>query len=182
MLGIIAGVVLVLTRGRGAAVAVWSPQTTPAGHTWAIVAGLLGALGQGLGLVLSKMADTTAGGAPLHSVSMTLVRMVAGLGGVLVLLALRGATRRSPARRRPMTGSAFLVGALLGPILGVWLSMYAVQQAAGTGRAAVLIALTPVLMIPISLVVYRERPGLLSWAGTLLAFAGTAGLMLGSSV
>ena len=69
-----------------------------------------------------------------------------------------------------------VVGCLFGPTLGVWLSMIAVQEA-DAGRAAVLIALTPVLMIPLARLAYGERPTLRSWIGTGLAFVGTAALM-----
>ncbi len=172
------GVVLVLSERRDPG-GVGAASTSPRSYAWALVAGLLGALGQGLGLVITKMADG-ARPEPLDPVSMTLVRMVAGMIGMLVLTQvwrLLGRRRVAGHRLHRAAVLRILLGVVFGPTLGVWLSMVALQEASGTGRAAVLIALTPVMMIPIAWSVSGERPRLLGWLGTLLAFAATAALV-----
>lgn len=177
------GVLLVLSEKRGVATAA-TPPPSPRLFATAVVAGFLGALGQGTGLVLTRMAEDARPEVALDAVSMTLVRMVAGLAGILVLtqgsklLRWRRKDRIEGGRR--MSSRVFgliLIGVVFGPTLGVWLSMVAVQQSSGTGRPAVLIALTPVMMIPIAWIASSERPGLAGWSGTLLAFAATAVLM-----
>ena len=73
---------------------------------------------------------------------------------------------------------ALIVGAVVGPVAGVWLSLVAVQ-AARVGVAATLMALPPVLLIPLERVVHGRRASRRAVAGTLVAFAGVA-LLLGS--
>lgn len=181
MLLIMVGVYLVLSRG--------GHETERAQHhglgrrrfLLAVLAGLLGAVGQGLGLVLIKAGEQAglaqAGGEPLPSLSLTLIRMVAGCLLMLPIVVGRLGPRRLLAFRPPRRALLFLlVGTATGPVLGVWLSTVAVQQG-DESRAAVLIALVPVLMIPIEGLRLGRWPGALGWLGTLCAFVGAAALM-----
>jgi drug/metabolite transporter (DMT)-like permease len=68
-------------------------------------------------------------------------------------------------------------GALFGPIVGVSLSLLAVQRAE-VGIASTLMALPPVFLLPISAVVFKERYGWGVVAGTFIAIAGVAILFL----
>lgn len=175
MSAIVGGVLVVLTgkaSGRG-----WR---APAGSNvpLAIVAGILGAIGQGAGLVIAKLAQDQAASTPQDALSVTLVRMVAGLVAMGGVFALRSAVTKTGERRR-MTSRAFywiIVGVIFGPTLGVWLSMVAIEHV-DTGRAAILISLTPVLMLPIVWIALGERPNARGVGGTILAFLGTAALI-----
>ena len=73
--------------------------------------------------------------------------------------------------------SALMFGVVFGPVLGVWLSLVAVRYTEA-GIAAALSALPPVLMIPVSRIVYGARPGRIAIAGTVVACAGIAVLFL----
>ena len=76
--------------------------------------------------------------------------------------------------RRAMSFTAF--GALLGPCIGIALSLYAVSHAKA-GVAASLMSLSPILVIPLVLA-RGERVGWAGVAGAVLAVGGVALLAL----
>jgi drug/metabolite transporter (DMT)-like permease len=69
------------------------------------------------------------------------------------------------------------LGAFFGPFLGVSLSLLAVRETVA-GVAASIMALTPVLIIPLVIVLRKERVGLGGFAGALVAVTGVALLFL----
>jgi drug/metabolite transporter (DMT)-like permease len=69
------------------------------------------------------------------------------------------------------------IGAFFGPFLGVSLSLFAVRHTVA-GVAASIMALQPVLIIPLVVVLHRERVGVGGVAGALVAVAGVALLFL----
>ena len=69
------------------------------------------------------------------------------------------------------------LGALVGPLLGVSASLFAVQHAE-IGVASTLMALPPVIVLPISYFVFKEKIGWQAIAGTILAIIGVAILFL----
>jgi len=142
-----------------------------------IAFGLGGALGQAGGLVLSKVGMGAGAGA-YHPVAATQVRVLAGLAGFVVVASAVGWWPRvaSALRDLPALGWASL-GAFFGPFVGVTLSLVAVQHTLA-GVAASLMATTPVLIIPLVVLLRRERVGLGGIAGAALAVAGVALLFL----
>lgn len=68
-------------------------------------------------------------------------------------------------------------GALTGPFLGVWCSMIAVQQAQ-VGIASTLMSLPPIILIPLSCWIFKERISPRAVLGTLVALAGAALIFL----
>jgi drug/metabolite transporter (DMT)-like permease len=135
--------------------------------------GFCGALGQAGGLVLSKL-----GMGSYDVVAATQVRVIAGIAGyTLLLAAVRGWPRMAEALRdRRGLGFATL-GAFFGPFLGVSLSLFAVRHTV-SGVAASIMALQPVLIIPLVVLLHRERVGVGGVAGALVAVAGVALLFL----
>ncbi|MCC6673485.1 MAG: DMT family transporter [Planctomycetes bacterium] len=171
-----AGVALVLLRRRPGAA--WRPEATPRERWVAVGAGLLGALGQAGGLLLSRSAFLVPSATPLDPLSATWIRMVAGMTGIFAIALLsRDLVRpRAVLADRPGLGTAAL-GAVFGPTAGVWL----VQVAAAHTRAGVasaLSSLTPILVLPLSRVLYGARITILDVIGTLTVVAG-AGLLFG---
>jgi drug/metabolite transporter (DMT)-like permease len=134
-----------------------------------VALGLGGALGQAGGLVLSKLG---MGG--YDPVAATQVRAVAGIAGYLLLLLVcrRWASVGAALRDRPALGNA-CAGAFFGPFLGVSLSLYAIRHTVA-GVAASIMALQPVLVIPLVMLLHRERVGVGGIAGALVAVAGVA--------
>jgi drug/metabolite transporter (DMT)-like permease len=135
--------------------------------------GFCGALGQAGGLVLSKLG---MGGYDV--IAATQVRVIAALAGyALLVAAVRGWPRVGEALR-DRRGLAFAaVGAFFGPFLGVSLSLFAVRHTVA-GVAASIMALQPVLIIPLVVLLHRERVGIGGVAGALVAVAGVALLFL----
>jgi drug/metabolite transporter (DMT)-like permease len=80
-------------------------------------------------------------------------------------------------REKPRVIRLLAIGALVGPVLGVSSSLLAVQHAE-IGVASTLMALPPVILLPVSYFVFKEKIGWQAIVGTLLAIAGVAILFL----
>jgi drug/metabolite transporter (DMT)-like permease len=80
-------------------------------------------------------------------------------------------------RAKPQVIGLIALGALIGPDLGVSASLLAVQHAE-IGVASTLMALPPVIVLPISYFVFKEKIGWQAIAGTILAIIGVAILFL----
>ncbi len=146
-----------------------SAAPDPGHRTRGLFLAVGGALGQAGGLVLSKI-----GMGKFDPFAATQIRVLAGFGGFLIVaLALRwGGRMKAALADRPAVRWATL-GAIFGPFLGVGLSLVAVQRTSA-GVAASLMATTPVLILPIVVLLGRERFSLASLGGALLAVAGVA--------
>ena len=157
----------------GSDVADPTPEPAPGHRTRGLLLGAAGAFGQAGGLVLSKIGMGT-----FDPFSATQIRVLAGFAGfVLVALILRwgGKTRAALADRAAVGWAA--LGAVFGPFLGVGLSLVAVQRTEA-GVAASLMAIQPVLILPVVVLLGRERFSFASLAGALLAVAGVAMLFV----
>lgn len=134
----------------------------------------LGSLGQALGLVLSKMGM----GETVDPLPATAIRMAAAVAGVWVLAVATGrAGDAGRLLRDPRARYAAAGATIVGPVLGVWLSLVAVRLTE-TGIAATLMATTPVLILPLVRVVYGERITRRAVGGALVAVAGVSLLFL----
>lgn len=153
----------------------------PRQKLYGILSGLGGAVGQGLGLVLSKYGMLVAGGdasRPLNPLSATLLRMIVAAAFVWIAVTVSG---RLPivlgARKNTAAITRTFAGAVTGPFAGVWLSMVAVTYAVA-GVAATLMSLMPVMVIPILWILYRQRTSSRGIIGAAVAVAGVAILFL----
>ena len=144
------------------------------GHGWGLVFALGGAFGQALGLVTAKVGPEPrrlATGGELDP-------PLAAAAAVWLVTALSGRARQT---RQMWThdrkASALIVlGAVAGPIAGVWLSLVAIERAP-VGVASTLMSLTPLFLLPIGRLVFREPITFRALAGTVLAIAGVAILL-----
>jgi drug/metabolite transporter (DMT)-like permease len=141
---------------------------------WGIFLALVGAAGQGGGLVLSKMG--MAGN--YDPFAATHIRVLTGVAGFSILFfALRLWPRVFKAAvHRPAMGFITL-GAFFGPFLGVSLSLLSVQYI-NVGVAQTFMSVIPVLIIPFVIVIHKEKVSLRAVAGAVLAVAGVAILFL----
>jgi drug/metabolite transporter (DMT)-like permease len=134
----------------------------------------LGALGQAANLIAAKFA--LDGDFP--SISATAIRLLVALVILWLVAAFRRQMRFTFVQWRNRAAFRTLVaGSIVGPFLGIWLSLMAVQLAP-VGIAATLMALPPVILIPLGYFIYGERVGRRSVAGTLVAFSGVALIFL----
>jgi drug/metabolite transporter (DMT)-like permease len=162
-----------------------------------IAFGVLAALGQGLGAVLSRRAyemaraagELAADPTTLETSTAIWLGATAGyqrlLGGVLIIAIFTAVRWRSqavtiPARQSdPLSHKATFVGinALTGPVLGI----ICFQWALSTTPSVIvqpIIALTPIVVIPLAAWLERDRPTVRSVAGGALAVLGALLLAL----
>lgn len=147
----------------------------PEPRAWAsgLALGFCGALGQAGGLVLSKL-----GMGDYNPVAATQIRVLAGVAGfVAILTVLRWWPKVGESLRDGRSMGFATLGAFFGPFLGVSLSLYAVRHTVA-GVAASIMALQPVIIIPLVVVLHREKVGLGGVLGALVAVAGVALLFL----
>lgn len=149
---------------------------TPRGHTRrGVIFGVLAALGQAVGIVLSKQA--MAGEfSPFQANAIRMLAATVFAWGWAVIAGQAGATVEK-SRENPKFLRLLALGAFIGPVLGVTSSLLAVQHAE-VGVASTLIALPPVIVLPINYFFFKEKIGWQAIAGTLLAIAGVAVLFL----
>jgi drug/metabolite transporter (DMT)-like permease len=176
-----AGIAVALAAHRGAARARPAPVEAAAGEGFAhrdgvdhwslrgVLLALGGALGQAGGLVVGKLG--MRGYPPLASTEIRV--LTAGVCIALVFTALGLWPRVRLALRHP-SGLAFTaLGAFCGPTAGVTLALYAIAHAP-TGVASSLMALSPLLVLPV--VAWRgERVG---WGGLVGAGLAVGGVVL----
>ncbi len=138
-----------------------------------IVYGIVGALCQGIGLVLSKYGmDYYAEKLPtMHAVW---IRLLFALTAAFIISMLTGKLKSNSkpifSNEKNVLPLLFL-GTLLGPVIGVTLSLYAIQQLE-VAVAQTIFALLPLFVLPISLIVYKEKITLQSIFACLIALAG----------
>ncbi len=155
------------------------PALTAKQKALGVLAGVVGSVGQGVGLVLSKFGMINAAdGAPMSPLSATFIRMLTATAFFLASMAILGRLGRAREGLGDSRGMGMTVaGTIIGPFLGVWVSMVAVANA-DAGVAATLMSLMPVFVIPIVWVVYKQRTSWRGILGAVVAFAGVAILML----
>ena len=132
----------------------------------------MGAWGQALGLVLAK-----EGMGDISPIVATLVRMVAALlGGVFIISVTRSWKKTAKAFQHKRGMKFTLLGTVVGPVVGVSLSLYAIQNAS-VALSACLMAMAPIVIIPLAIKFDGEKIGLMGVVGTLVAFSGVVVLL-----
>ncbi|MCT4637940.1 MAG: DMT family transporter [Bacteroidales bacterium] len=127
----------------------------------------IGAVGQALGLVLSKHGMNG-----YDAFSATQIRVIAGIAGFSVMFFFIGrwgnvfnAVKNIPALKR------ITIGAIFGPFLGVSFSLIAVKYTT-TGVASSLMAIVPVLIILPSVHLFKERVTIVEIIGAVITVIG----------
>jgi drug/metabolite transporter (DMT)-like permease len=140
-----------------------------------ILFGLGAATGQALGLITAKKG--LYGDFP--ALSGTLVRMMVALvtmwGLTLIQRQVRFTFQQLARNRKALW--LILGGAITGPFLGVTFSLVAIQNTE-VGIASTIMALPPVILLPISRIVFKEQFGWQAIVGTLIAVLGVTMLFL----
>ena len=128
-----------------------------------------GAVGQGVGLVLSKK-----GMGQYDAFAASHIRVITGMVGfaILILIAKRygkvwEALQHRPAMKRVALGTIF------GPFLGVSFSLLAIQNTQA-GIAATIMSIVPVLIIPPAILLFHEKVNWKEIIGATIAVSGVA--------
>jgi drug/metabolite transporter (DMT)-like permease len=172
----ITGIVLALTGIAWVVMSHEEPPNTPHGHTSrGVLFGVLAGLGQAVGLVLSKQGMF----GEFSPFQANAIRMLAAVIFTLIWMVAAGKTGATIVALRSTPRAIYLIalGAVMGPLLGVSASLLAVQHAE-VGVASTLMALPPVIILPISYFVFKEKIGWQAIVGTVLAIVGVAVLFL----
>lgn len=137
---------------------------------------LLAAIGQGISLIFAKFAFTEG---EINGFIAAFIRIVAGII-TLTPLAILSGRFKNPITAMKKDKIAFkytLLGSFLGPFLGITLSMIAIEFSK-VGIAATIMALVPVLMLPLLKFFHKETISFRSLAGAIIAVTGVAILFL----
>jgi len=138
--------------------------------------GILGALGQASGLILAKFAFEEGN---INGFVATFVRISSSVF-IMLFLALVVRKYRNPIKIYLKDSKALIstiIGTVLGPFLGITFSLVAIEYTK-VGIASTLMAMVPVIMLPLIRYYYKEK---LSWraiTGAFLAVGGVAILFL----
>ncbi len=159
---------VILEQGNGKSRSSRPPKT-------GILFGLLAAVGQATGLVMSKQGML----GNFSALSGNVIRMLAAAAalGLMAILQREAGKTIATLRAKPSAIKLLAVAALIGPVAGVSLSLLAVQNSP-VGIASVLTSLSPIFMLPVGHFFFKEHIGWQAIAGTLLAMAGVAVLFL----
>ncbi len=134
-----------------------------------ILYALVGAVGQALGLVLSKK-----GVKDYDPFAATQIRVMAGMAGFAVLVTVMGRwknIRTALTNRQGM--KALTLGSFFGPFLGVSFSLVAVKFTEA-GIASTLMAMVPIFIIAPAVVLYKEKVTIAEIIGAIVSVGGVA--------
>ena len=128
-----------------------------------------GAIGQGLGLVLSKK-----GMGDFDPIASTQIRAIFGfLCFALLVTFLRRWGQIFRSTKDLKSVQLISIGAVFGPFIGVSLSLFAVQHTSA-GIAATLMALTPILIIVPSAIMFKEKITAQQVIGAVISMVGAS--------
>ena len=131
---------------------------------------LIGAFGQGLGIVFSKL-----GMGEYDPFASTQIRIITGMIGFGIIISIAGrwkAIFSALKNKKGMIG--ITTGSFFGPFLGVSFSLIAIKHTQ-TGIASTIMAMVPILIIPPSILFFKHK---ISFTEMIGAFLGVAGVML----
>lgn len=137
------------------------------------IAGLLfafgGSIGQAVGIILSKygMRDYDA-------FASSQIRVIAGfIGFAILFVILRRWGRVFHAFKDKKAMKGLILGSIFGPFLGVSFSLIAVKYTQ-VGIATTLMSLSPIVIIPFSIILFKEKVKISDIIGSVLAITGVA--------
>lgn len=118
----------------------------------------------------------------LDAQAATYIRMVFGAVGmapILMAYLARSDARHAAARARRSGSRAAGIalscaGAVVGPYLGVWMSLVAIDRTPSLGVAQTMCSLSPVLILPFVVLLHGEKVTARAAAGAAVAVAGAA--------
>jgi len=117
-----------------------------------LVFAFIGAIGQAFGLVFSKFGMGSYD--PFAATQIRIIAAIIGFSIVITILKKWGELLMAFKNRRAMQHIS--IGSLFGPFIGVSLSLLAVQHAS-TGIVSTITSITPILLIPVSIIAFKEK-------------------------
>ena len=137
------------------------------------LAGVLFGAAAGLGQATGSLMSRAAMAEGVSALDAAMVRLPAGVVGILILAALsRRLVGYTRALRRPGVMGAVAGSAAIGTYLGIWLSQLAIGHARSTAVASTLLATSPIFALPLGKWLNADRITPRAIGGTLVACAG----------
>jgi drug/metabolite transporter (DMT)-like permease len=128
-----------------------------------------GALGQAIGLVLSKLGMKS-----YDPFASTQIRIIAGIAGFIVIVTLMGRwTRVGEALKNRKGMAGIITGSFFGPFLGVSFSLLAIKFTE-TGIASTIMSLVPILIIPPVYFLYKQKVTIIEIFGAIISVVGVS--------
>jgi len=150
-------------------------ELTPKAYTTGILLAVLAGAGQATGAITAKLG--LYGDFPV--LSGQIIRVSIAVVGIWILTFLRGKARQTiqALKDQPKAIRFILIASFLGPFLGVFFSLVAIQHT-HVGIASTLMSLQPIFLIPIGYYFFKEEISWRSIVGTIVALAGVAVIFL----
>lgn len=145
--------------------------------------GFIGALGQGIGAIISRKGNfvaLAAGEPAINGITAAYHRIIGGLVIVLLFFLVMALLRRptAPAAQpEPRGWKWYVANGFAGPVLGVSCYQWALVHAPA-GLVLPIVATTPLVAIPLAYWLEGDRPSKRSVAGGLIAVGGCIALTL----
>ena len=145
-----------------------------------VLLGIGAALGQGLGIVLSKVGmgyyelspEVVPENAKFIPFAATQIRVIAGIAGFTILIIISGRVKSVIKAFKDRKGLAAISGgAFFGPFLGVSLSLTAVQHT-NAAVASTIMATTPILILVPYTLFYKKKVTKAEVLGAILSVCG----------
>lgn len=138
-----------------------------------IIFAFIGALGQAFGLVFSKF-----GMGFYNPFAATQIRIVAAMVGFTIVISVTKSWGRVFTGIKNMKAmGSITIGSIFGPFVGVSMSLLAVQHAP-TAIVSTITAITPILLIPVSIIIFKEKITSKEVLGSIVALSGIAILFI----
>lgn len=136
-----------------------------------IIYAFLGTLGQATGYVLSKYG-MMINNDYLEPFAATQIRVIVGTIGFMIIISLSRSWSKVFIAIKNISAMRFMLGgAILGPFLGVSLSLLALHYITA-GVASTITALVPILIIPSVMYIGKEHVSIRAFGGAIIAVAG----------
>ncbi|SHI02850.1 DMT family transporter [Clostridium grantii] len=133
----------------------------------------IGALGQSFGMILSKIGMDN-----MNAFAASQIRIIfALLGFSMLFFFLKKWKAVFKGVKNISAMKALTVGAIFGPFIGVSLSLMALNYTSA-GNVSTITSIVPVLIIPFSVIIFKERVSLKEIAGSIITIFGVCTLFL----
>lgn len=138
-----------------------------------LIYAFIGALGQAFGLVFSKF-----GMGAYNPIAATQIRIIAAiLGFGIVITISKNWNHLYVALKDVKAMKHISIGSFFGPFIGVSLSLFAVQHAP-TGIVSTIMSITPILIIPMSILILKEKVLPREILGAIISLVGVSLLFI----
>lgn len=138
-----------------------------------LIYAFIGALGQAFGLVFSKF-----GMGSYNPIAATQIRIIAAIIGFSIVITIsKNWENLYTALKDDKAMKHISIGSFFGPFIGVSLSLFAVQHAP-TGIVSTIMSITPILIIPISIIIFKEKVVPREIVGAIISLIGVSLLFI----